>query len=138
MTARRRPAYGKVKLAAATFRAASVTRIKRNDPFHVGSSLIREVSSGESESPSFGSSRTHSFASTLYSTSKIGEALSLASNSKTPAPPGSRRMTGGVLSTTMGDESREDDLPSSGFDSASEAVSRKTYSPSGSAAVSKE
>ncbi len=35
------PAYGSVKLAAATLRAASVTRTSRNAPFHFGSSLIR-------------------------------------------------------------------------------------------------
>src|SRR5215467_141405 len=113
--------YGRVKLAAATFRATSVTRIRRKEPFHFGSSLIWYVSSGESESPSFGSTRTHSFASTLYSASMIGEAASLASNSNTPAAPASLRMTGGVLSITTVEDSREAVLASSGFDSASDA-----------------
>src|SRR5512132_3542912 len=113
-TADCRLCYG-TKLAEATLRAASLTRTRRNAPFHFGSRRIWYVSVGESASPSFGSSRTHSFASTLYSASRIGERESFASNSRTWAEPGRRRMTGGVLSTMTGEVSRADVLGSSGL-----------------------
>ncbi len=78
-----------------------------------------------------GSTRVHFFASTLYSASVSGDAASAASNWNTPGAVDVCRMTGGVLSIRTGTDSRLVVFASPGLASASEAVTRKTYSPSG-------
>ena len=55
----------------------------------------------------------------------------MTSTSSTPAERETSRITGGELSRRTGEESRGVDFASVGLASASDAVTRKTYSPSG-------
>src|SRR6185436_1841058 len=129
---------GAGKEAVATLREESVTRMRRYDPSEPFGRRMTKVSLSESVRPSSASTRVHFFASRLYSASASGENASTASIWRTSGCRETLRMTGAVLSIRTGEDSRVVAFPSPGFGSASDAVTRNTYSPSGSDVASKE